>query len=211
VIPYRLDGAIAARRACATAAVGVVTSLTPLALAAVLLNKLAWRPGPAFWAVGGALLALLAVRAFIAYAGARRRLGGLLITVSDDVIRVQVARDACAIERGRVARILEVEGTLGGLRVESKPDLSSGVISVVHVPRGGEAFGDVRERLEQWRPVERRGRRGPTARLVLGGVVVAGIFFVPFLLDDFVARSKLLAAALVGGMWLAVRTVVRRG
>lgn len=210
MIPYRLDEAIAARRACATAAVGVVTSLTPIALAGVILNKLAWQPSPAFWAVGGALLALLAVRAIIAYAGARRRLRGLLITVSDDVIRIQVARDACAIERGRVARIVEVEGALGGLRVESKPDRSSGVISVVHVPRGGEAFGDVRERLEQWRPVERRGRRGPTARLVLGGVVVAGIFFVPFLLDDFVARSRLLAAALVGGMWLAVRTVVRR-
>jgi hypothetical protein len=46
-------------------------------------------------------------------------------------------------------------------------------------------------------------------RVAVGVAVVAAIFFVPFLLEDFVARSKLVAAALVAGMWLVTRVVLR--
>jgi hypothetical protein len=95
------------------------------------------------------------------------------------------------------------------MRVESVPDARSGIVYVAHVPRGGEGYADVRARLESWGPVERRGRRGPAVRLAIAVVVVAGIFFVPFLLDDFVARSKLVAAALVVGTWLVMRTAMR--
>jgi hypothetical protein len=141
----------------------------------------------------------------------RRRLRALVVVVDDDGIRVDSARDALGIQRARVARIVEVEGALGGLRVESEPDPRSGVVSVVRVPRGVDAFGEVRASLERWRPLERRGRRGPALRVALGAIVVAAIFFVPFLLDDFVGRSKLVAAGLVFAMWLVMRAVMRRG
>jgi hypothetical protein len=45
--------------------------------------------------------------------------------------------------------------------------------------------------------------------VAMGVAVVGAIFFVPFLLEDFVARSKLVAAALVAGMWLVMRVVMR--
>jgi hypothetical protein len=77
----------------------------------------------------------------------------------------------------------------------------------VNVPRGGAglSFAEVRSRLELWRPIERRGRRGPAARLALGAAIVMAFFFTPFLLEDLVARSKLVAAALVVGAWGAMR------
>jgi hypothetical protein len=129
--------------------------------------------------------------------------------VSDEDIHVENVRDGYSIPRSRVARIVEVDGSLGGLRVESLPDPRSGVVFEAHVPRGGDGYNDVRARLESLRTLERRGRRGPAVRVGVGAAVVAAIFFVPFLLEDFVARSKLVAAALVAGMWLVTRLVMR--
>jgi hypothetical protein len=215
VIRYRLGAAPAARRARNSAAVAAVASLAPIVLTLVLLGKLGWQPtGPAsvvLWVLSALVAVLVVVRAAVAYGAARRRLGALVVTLDGDHIRMEAARNACTIERARVARVVEVAGALGGLRVESEPDPRTGVVSVVRVPRGGDAFGDVRARLEAWRPLERRGRRGPAVRLALGAIVVVGIFFVPFLLDDFVARSKLVAAGLVVAMWLVMRVVIRRG
>ena len=59
--------------------------------------------------------------------------------------------------------------------------------------------------LESWTTIERRGRRGPATRVAMGAAVVGAIFFVPFLLEDFVARSKVVAAALVAATWVAMR------
>jgi hypothetical protein len=39
---------------------------------------------------------------------------------------------------------------------------------------------------------------------------VAGLFFLPFLLEDFVARSKPLAIGLVVGLWIFMRAALRR-
>jgi hypothetical protein len=211
VIRYRLGDAPAARRARASAAIRAASSLAPAVLAVVLLNKFGWQPTAAFWAVAGALGVLVGARAVVGYGAVHRRLRALVVVVDDDDIRVEAARDALGIRRASVARIVEVEGALGGLRVESAPDPRSGVVSVVRVPRGGEAFGEVRASLERWRPLERRGRRGPAMRFVLGATVVAAIFFVPFLLDDFVGRSKFVAAGLVLAMWLVMRAVMSRG
>jgi hypothetical protein len=210
VIRYRLDDALARRRSGAAAAVGAVTSLAPVVFAVVLLNRLGWQPTAAFWAIAAVLMALVIVRAAIGFGAARRRLRALVVTMTDDDIRVETTRNADAIERTAVARIVEIEGALGGLRVESAPDPRGGAVTVVHVPRGGEAFGELRARLERWVPIERRSRRGPAVRVAVGTVVVVGIFFVPFLLDDFVARSKVVAAGLVVGMWLVIRTIMGR-
>ncbi len=215
MIHYRLGGAAATRRARALAAVGALASLAPVGLAAVLLDRLG-RLSEAggsglFAALAVSLAGLVAVRAGVGYRASSRRLSALVIDVDEDRIDARAGRDACSIERVRVARIVEIAGSLGGLRVESEPDPRTGLVSVVRVPRGGDAFGEVRAILEGWRPIDRSGRRGPAARVALGALVVAAIFFLPFLLDDFVARSKVLAAGLVIAMWLVVRKVLRRG
>ncbi|HXN32834.1 MAG TPA: hypothetical protein VN894_13275, partial [Polyangiaceae bacterium] len=189
VIRYQLGDASAARRARAAAAVSALTSLAPLVLAVVLLSKLGWRPTGPVWVVAGALVVLIIVRAVASYGAARQRLWALVVTMGEDAIRVESAREALQIDRARIARVVEVAGPLGGLRVESEPDPISGAVSVLRVPRGGEAFSEVRASLERWRPLERRGRHRPGVRFAVGAVVVAAIFFVPFLLDDFVGRS----------------------
>jgi hypothetical protein len=211
IVAYRLGDAAATRRALTTVAVGAVASLAAVIFAVVLLAKLAPQPTSAFWLVAAALALLLVARALIAYGATRSRLRALTVTVSEDQICSKASQDACAIGRAQVRRIVEVDGALGGIRVESHADPDSGVVSIVQIPRGGEAFGDVRDRLERWVPIERRERRGPAVRFGVGAVVVMGIFFVPFLLDDFVARSKLVAAGLVAGMWVAMRAVLKRG
>jgi hypothetical protein len=208
VIRYRLGDAEATRRARWAAGLRAVSSLAPLVLAIVLLHRLGWAPTPLFWTLAGVLVTLVVVRAGLGYASSARKLRRLVVTVSDEDIHVENSRDGFAIARERVARIVEVEGGLGGLRVESVAD-PRGLVFEAQVPRGGEGYADVRGKLESWRPIDRRGRRGPALRLAMGAVVVAAIFFVPFLLEDFVARSKLVAVALVLGMWLVMRVVMR--
>ena len=209
MIRYRLGDAEAARRARWASVIRAVGSLAPLALAIILLHRLGWAPTVAFWAGVAVLVALIGTRAGLGYARTRRKLRSLVVTVSDEDIHVASLRDGYAIARPRVALIVEIDGSLGGLRVESLPDPRSGVVFEAQLPRGGEGYTEVRERLESWRPIERRGRRGPAMRVAIGAAVVAAIFFVPFLLEDFVARSKLVAAALVAGMWLVMRVVMR--
>jgi hypothetical protein len=206
---YRLGDIAATRRARAAATLGAATSIAPVVLAVVLLRRLGWGPNLAFWTVAAALVLLVAVRGVVSYGGMRRRLRALVIAVSPEGIRAATTQHASAIARSRVARIVEVEGSLGGLRVESQPDPASGDVSVVHVPRGGARFAEVRARLERWRSIDRRGRRGPAVRFALGAAMVVAIFFTPFLLEDFVARSKVIAAALVIGMWAAMRAALR--
>jgi hypothetical protein len=79
----------------------------------------------------------------------------------------------------------------------------------VTIPRGGEGFGDVRAHLERWGTIEHRNRRGPLVRLAVGIAVVAAIFFLPFVLEDVVARSPVGAALLVVGAWGAMRWTLR--
>jgi hypothetical protein len=208
-LEYRLGDPAATRRARAAAALGGATSIAPVVLAVVLLRRLGWGPSVAFWTVAVALAALVAVRAVVSYGAMRRRLRALVITVSPEEIRAAAARDASVIARAGVARIVEVEGSLGGLRVESLRDPASGDVSVVHVHRGGARFPEVRATLERWRAIERRGRRRPAVRFAIGAAIVVAIFFTPFLLEDFVARSKLIAAVLVIGMWIAMRGALR--
>jgi hypothetical protein len=211
VIRYRLGEAAANRRAFAAAAVGAATSLAPALFGVVLLGKVGWRPTAVFWVVAVGLAALVALRLAVGYQAARRRLVAMVVTLGEGEILLETARETTSIDRARVASIVEVEGDLGGLRVESCADPTTGVVSVVHVPRGGESFGEVRAQLEKWQTPARRGRRGLWARLALGVAVVTGIFFAPFLFDDFVGRSKLVAAFLVVGMWLSMRWVLRKG
>ena len=207
---YRLGADEAAFRARAAASIQAFAGLAPIALAVVLVRRLGWAPNGPFWAVAAVLVVLVVVRAAVGYARLRRKLRALIVTVSDGDIHVETSSEGYSIARARVARIVEVEGRLGGMRVESVPDERTGVVYEASVPRGGAGYADVRALLESWGPVERRGRRGPAVRLAIGALVVAAIFFVPFLLEDFVARSKVVAAGLVAAMWLVMRAALRR-
>jgi hypothetical protein len=45
--------------------------------------------------------------------------------------------------------------------------------------------------------------------VLTGAGIVASLFFMPFVLDDFVARSKLVAALIVLLAWAIVRWTMR--
>jgi len=209
VIVYRLGAVAAKRRAGATAMVRAVTALTPVVLAAELLPRLGWSPAGPLLAVAAALFALVVVRALVQYGTAKRRLGSLRVTLDDDSLATETAADRLTVPRSTVARIVEIDGALGGIRVDSAPDIASGVVLSASVPRGGDGFGEVRARLEQWRTIERRGKAGSGVRLLLGVAVVVAMFFLPFVLDDFVARSRLLAGGTVVVAWAAIRWTMR--
>ncbi len=209
VIVYRLGAVAAKRRAGAAAVVRALTALAPVVLAAELLPRLGWSPAGPLLVVAAALFTLVIVRAAVQYATAKRRLGSLRITLDDDSLAAETAADRLTVPRALVARIVEIDGVLGGIRVESAPDVVSGVFLSASVPRGGEGFGEVRARLEQWRTIERRSKRGSGVRLLLGVAIVMAMFFLPFVLDDFVARSRLLAGGVVVLAWAAIRWTMR--
>jgi hypothetical protein len=209
VIRYRLGAPAAKRRAAAASAIGAATAVAPVVLGFELLPRLGWSPTGMFWLVAAAIGALIVVRTVSQYTTARRRLSALEVTLDDEGIATATPSDALTVARSRVARIVEVQGALGGLRVESEPDPRTGVVLVASVPRGGEHFGDVRAALERWRPIERRPRLGIGVRVLSGAAVVAAVFFLPFLLDDFVGRSRAVAGVLVLLAWAVARWTMR--
>jgi hypothetical protein len=197
----------ARRRAAASAAIGACTAIAPLLLGLELLPRVGWSPTPAFWAVGGAIGVLIVVRTVVQFSTARRRLGALRVSLEDDVLTTESLGDKLAIPRARIGRVVEIDGTLGGVRVESLPD-ASGAVTVISMPRGGDRFGEMRAAIERWRSIERRPRLGVGVRLLFGIGVVTAIFFLPFLLDDF-ARTKAVAAILVLLAWGVTRWTMR--
>lgn len=209
MIRYQLGVAAAGRRAAVAAGIGAATTLAPVVLALELAPRLGWSLPVVFWVLAAAIGALIVARTASQYATGKRRLAALRVALDDDAITTESARDVLTIARGEVARIVEIAGTLGGLRVESRPDPRTGVVLVASVPRGGESFGDVRAGLEQWRAIERRPRVSRGVRVLFGVGVIAAIFFLPFVLDELVGRSKALAAALVLLAWAITRWVMR--
>jgi hypothetical protein len=209
IVRYQLGDAAVDRRASAAAIVGGVTALAPILLTIELLPRVGVVPPAVLWPVGAAIVALIVTRTLVHRASLRRRLAGMRITIDDDAIATETARDSLTIPRTMVARIVEIDGALGGVRVESVPDPRSGDVLVASVPRGGEGFGDARAALERWRPIERRARPGVGVRLLFGVVVVAAVFFLPFVLDDLVARSRFIALGLVLVAWAVTRWTMR--
>jgi hypothetical protein len=209
VIAYELGDAASRSRALAVNAVGAAATLAPLLLAVELLTRNDWHLPLMFWAVGAALTALVLVRAFVQYGASRQRLRSLRVLVDAESITTTMRRDTQVIRRGEVGRIVEIDGWLGGLRVEPRRDPSGALGPSVTVPRGGPGFGELRAALERWRPVERRGRRGPGLRIVTAVGIVAGVFFLPFLLDDVVLRSRWIAPVSVVLIWSAMRWAMR--
>jgi hypothetical protein len=146
------------------------------------------------------------VRATLAYARAKRRLAALAIEPDGEELVVRTPRGETRAAVAAIARVIEIDGAYGGLRVELSPGSEP---SRFDVPRGGEAFGELRAWLSSRAPIERTPRRGPAARIALVGAVVLALFFVPFVVAD--ARGSRVAVVIVLLVaWGAMRVVAVR-
>ena len=203
-IVYRLSDRAARTRARASAIVGAASTLAPALLVVVLLEKLGYAPGRAAMMCAALLVMLAIARAFASARRIERHLRAFEITVDDAGIAVTTLPAAQRILRGTIEKMVEIDGMLGGLRVEMPEER-------LDIPRGGELFGELRAALEAWRPVERAPRRRRVARAGLIVLFVLAIFFLPFFLDDLVGRSRVGAMVLVGGLWLAMLFARSRG
>jgi len=209
-VRYELGDAASAARARWTAALETAATLGPIALVVVIVQKLHWT-AEAWVPLGvGALCALAIARGVASYLRLRRRLRAFRVTIEDGALCVKTASAELRVRREAVAKVTELEGALGGMRVMLRDDGDDTLPERVDIPRGGAAYATLRAELSAWCAIERQPRRGVVARLVIGAAVVAAIFFLPFFFEDFVVRSKGLALALVLAMWLAARLVTRR-
>jgi hypothetical protein len=208
VLRYELGEDAARGRATWTALLGTAAALGPVALVVVIAQKLGWTAQP--WiAAGVAALGVLALaRGALSFVQLRRRLRAFRVTIEDGALCVKTARAELRVAREAIARVTELDGALGGLRVTLRDDET--LPERIDIPRGGAAYAELRARLAGWSAIERAPRRGVVTRIVIGAGVIAAIFFLPFFFEDFVARSKGIALALVLAMWLAARLVARR-
>ncbi len=209
-VRYELGDAAARVRARWTALLGTAASLGPVALVVVIVQKMGWAAQP--WiAAGTALLATLAlVRGVASYLRLRRRLRAFRVAVDGDELTVKTASAELRVRREAIERVTELDGALGGMRIALRDDGDDTLPERIDIPRGGAAYVDLRAALGAWRAIERTPRRGTAARVAIGAAVVGAIFFLPFVFEDFVVRSKGVALVLVLAMWLAARMVARR-
>ena len=188
--------------------------LAPLALVLVLLHRLGYAGGAPLALAGAALVVLSAVRARLKYQALVRRLQRFAVTIDDGDLVVETADARLVAPRASIARIAEIPGRFGGLRIDLLGTVSTsaeagGAPERLDIPRGGERFGEVRAALEAWCAIVRAKRRGRVVWLSMGVVVVGGIFFLPFFLEA-IGRSKPVVIALVVGTWVVLRLMVRR-
>jgi hypothetical protein len=194
-------------------AVGVGVALSPVALVVLLLTKMGFRFDATTLGLVGAITALVVLRSVALHARRVALLGALVVSVEEDALVVEARREKrLFFPRSDVQRLQEMEGALGGLRVHLAP--RGDAPTVFDIPRGGKHFGDLRAELETWRPLERSGRRTKWTRVGYVLAVVAGIFFIPFLLDDILGLSRvsarMFASTLVMVVWFGARAVTRR-
>ena len=194
-------------------AVSAGVALSPVALVILLLTKMGFRFDATTLGLVGAITALVVLRSLALHARRVGLLRALVVSVEADALVVEARREKRLVfPRGDVRRLQEMEGALGGLRVHLAP--RGDAPTVFDIPRGGRHFGDLRAELETWRPLERPGRRTKWARAGYVAAVVAGIFFIPFLLDDILGLSRvsarMFASALVMLVWFGARAMTRR-
>jgi len=100
------------------------------------------------------LVAVLgAARAVVGYRSTTRRLGALVVSFDGASLAVRTARAALNIVPSDVMRIVEVDGPLGGLRLELRE--TDDLPARIDLPRGGALFADLRVALGHWRAIER--------------------------------------------------------
>lgn len=212
---YRLSDEAIARRARANAVVATLSAMAPAVFTVLALYQMNFVPRMYLGLVLGLLTALAAARIYAGYIQMGRQLRAFSVVLSDAAdapLVIETRRGRHELPRPSVARVREIDGVLGGLRVDLAAGWDGGSESpeFVDVPRGGERFAELRAAFEEIRPVERPRRRGKLARAALACCVIFGIFFLPFFLDDLFGRSKVLAVGLVLVVWVGLRLVVRR-
>ncbi len=159
-VRYTLGERAATARARTSAVVGTGIAAAPLVMVVIVLRKLGYPLGGAAIAIGAGLGALLLVRGYAEYVRVRRRLGLFHVDFSDAKL-VVVSRSArLELEPTAIERIVAIDGPLGGLRVLVRGGGTAEIPERVDVPKGGERFAELRDRLASWAPIERAGRRG---------------------------------------------------
>jgi hypothetical protein len=196
---YALAEAAVLERGRATAIFGAVATVLPPLLVMILVAQLDLAPPTSLMIIAALVVALGAARGAVGYRRVLRRLRALVIRIDPEALVVDTARASLVVPRAAVARIIEIDGPLGGLRVELRPGRD--LPDRVDLPRGGEHFADLRAELGLWSPV---------TRVMLGVLVVLAIFFVPFFVEDVVARSRVVACAVILGVWLSMRAALAR-
>src|SRR5262249_41661030 len=159
--------------------------------------------------IAALVIALAVVRGVIGYRATVRRLRALAGQIEPDGLVVRTARGATRIAAAGGLRVIEGSGPLGGLRLELRE--REGLPARVDLPRGGDGYGELRAAVGAWRPVERTPRRGRFARIGFGVAVVLAMFFLPFFVEDVVARSRVAAGAVILALWVATRAAIARG
>lgn len=193
-------------RARVVAASGTAVAVAPAWLMVVLGWELGLVSRGIAIALAGAIAVLGVVRAILVHRRAKAKLGALAIEVEEEALTVHTTEGETRVPPRAITRVTEIEGAYGGLRVEvAGPSLPPRF----EVPRGGDAFGELRAWLAARAPVVRAPRLGPAARVGLVVAIVVALFFVPFVVAD--ARGSRLAVALVLVVaWGAMRVLVRR-
>ena len=185
----------------------VATALPPV-LAIVLIAQMELVPLRIILPIAALVLVLGVVRGVLGYRGATRRLRALVVRLADDALAIRTVRDAMRIVPKDVSRILEVDGPLGGLRLELRE--ADDLPARIDLPRGGARFAELRTALATWRPIDRAPRRRRITRFAFGVMVVLGIFFMPFFVDDVVGRSRIAACAVILALWVVMRAALTR-
>jgi hypothetical protein len=203
---YTLASRAIGARARVVAASGAAIAVAPAWLVVVLVAQLGLAPRGITLGLAVAIGLLGAARATLEYTRAKKRLAALAIEADGEELVVRTPRGETRVAVAAIARVIEIDGAYGGLRVELSPGSQP---SRFDVPRGGDGFGELRTWLSSRAPIERAPRRGPVARVALVGAVVLALFFVPFVVAD--ARGSRVAVVIVLLVaWGAMRVVAAR-
>jgi len=205
---YVLSEDAARARARAMALWSAAATAMPPVLVVVLVSEMHLAPMVLVVPIAVLVVILAVARGFVGYRTTMRRLRALVVSVGEDAMSILTARGATRIARSDVERIVEVTGPLGGLRLELHE--TEELPSRVDLPRGGDGFAELRTSLGAWSPIATPRRRGRVARILFGVLVVLAIFFLPFFVDDVVARSRVAAGAVILALWIAMRTAIAR-
>jgi hypothetical protein len=207
MVTYALAPQASGARARVVAASGAAVAVAPAWLVVVLVAELGLASRAVTLGLAVAIGLLGALRAIVDLGRAKKRLGAFALVAEGDELEVTTLRGRTRVPVTGVAKVVEVEGAYGGLRIELLPGSHP---SHFDVPRGGDSFAELREWLAARAPIERATRRGPLARAALVAGIVLALFFVPFVVAD--ARGSRVAVALVLLVaWGAMRVVSTRG
>jgi hypothetical protein len=206
--PYVLGERAALERGRATAAFAAVATVMPPLLVMLLIGQLDLAPVLVVLPIASLILALGAVRGVVGYRSVVRRLRSFEASVDAGALWITSSRARVRVPLEAVARIVEIDGRLGGLRIEVTPAPDLPVR--IDVPRGGERFADLKNALAACRPIERAPRRRRASRVVFGALIVLAIFFAPFVVDDLGARSRVAACVVILALWVAMRAALAR-